>query len=109
MSANALLVELLEIFGRGVLLLGLAFVVSLTLRKRSAGFVSCYWRAAIVAVLLLPAVPTLWTLRQGIEEPPIRVVETATTVTPSADGNLRSDATAPLASSVPASSGNRPL
>ena len=58
--------ELMEMLVRGGVLLLAAAVASFALRGRGAAILSGYWRCAILAVLLIPLVPNLWTLTQSL-------------------------------------------
>lgn len=58
-------------------MLGIALIGGLALRRGGAALLSCYWRMAIVAVLLLPVVPTLWTFKNRIANAPVKLVVVA--------------------------------
>ena len=71
---NVLSSELVDLLVRGGLLLAAVVLVGLALRGRSAAMLSCFWKMALVAVFLLPLVPTVWTLKQAVAEMPVKVV-----------------------------------
>ena len=71
---NTLPNELLDMLVRGGLLLPAACMASLALRRRCAALQSSYWRCAIIAVLMVPLVPTLWTMRQTLGDVPVKLV-----------------------------------
>ena len=71
---NALLCELIDLMARGGLLLALAAAAGFFLRRKGAAFLSWYWRMVIVAVLMVPLVPKLWTFERAPIEPPVKLV-----------------------------------
>ena len=70
--------ELLEWLARGALLLAVASLVGWGLRRRGAALLSTYWRCAVLAVLLLPLIPKVWTVGRVGGELPVKVVMPAT-------------------------------